>query len=55
MQKVSEYTKMKVLAAVEVAGGKTIRERIRAVSEMTFLDEDGQKHRFTWRTIDEAR
>jgi len=45
------YLKMKVLGAVEFAEGTSIRQRIKTVSEQTFLDEDGQPHRFTWRTI----
>ena len=45
------YLKMKVLGAVEFAEGASIRQRIKIVSEQTFLDEDGHAHRFTWRTI----
>ena len=45
------YLKMKVLGAVEFAEGPSIRQRIKTVSEQTFVDEDGQPHRFTWRTI----
>lgn len=46
---------MRVLAAVDMAEGKTIRERIRKVSELFFEDEEGQRHRFTWRTIETWR
>jgi putative transposase len=42
---------MKVLGAVEFAEGASIRQRIKTVSEQTFVDEDGHPHRFTWRTI----
>lgn len=42
---------MKVLGAIEFAEGATIRQRIRAVSEQSFTDEEGIPHRFTWRTI----
>jgi transposase InsO family protein len=42
---------MRVLGAVDQAEGKTIRARIKAVSQMTFEDEDGNPRRFTWRTI----
>ena len=45
------YLKMKVLGAVEFAEGSSIRQRIKTVSEQTFVDEDGHPHRFTWRTI----
>ena len=55
MKNPSEYLKMRVLAAIDMAEGKTITARIRAVSEMTFEDEEGQRHRFTFRTIDEVR
>jgi len=47
----SAYLKMKVLGAVEFADGLSIRQRIIAVSEQTFEDEDGHPHKFTWRTI----
>ena len=36
------YLKMKVLGAVEFAEGTSIRQRIKTVSEKTFVDEDGQ-------------
>lgn len=55
MKRVSEYTKMKVLAAVEMAEGKTIRERIRQATTLDFHDEEGLCHRFTWRTIETWR
>lgn len=42
---------MRVLGAVDMAEGKTERARIQAVSQMTFIDEDGQPRQFTWRTI----
>ena len=32
----TEYVKMRVLAAIDMAEGKTITERIRAVSALTF-------------------
>ena len=38
------YLKMKVLGAVEFAEGPSIRQRIKIVSEQTFLDEDGHAH-----------
>ena len=43
------------LAAIDMAEGASIRERIREVSQMTFHDEEGQGHRFTWRTIETWR
>lgn len=55
MKNPSEYLKMRVLAAIDMAQGKTITARIRAVSEMTFEDEQGQRHRFTFRTIETWR
>lgn len=42
---------MKVLGAIEFAEGTSIRQRIIAVSQQSFTDEDGHPHRFTWRTI----
>jgi transposase InsO family protein len=55
MKNPTEYVKMRVLAAIDMAEGKTITERIRAVSELTFEDEEGQSHRFTFRTIETWR
>ena len=46
------YLKMRVLGAIDMAEGNSQRERIRAVSAMTFTDEDGQPRSFTWRTIE---
>lgn len=51
MKRVSSYLKMRVLGAIESAPGETIVARIRHISEQVFLDEDGQRFRFTWRTI----
>jgi putative transposase len=42
---------MRVLGAIDTALGRTRHERIRNVAAMTFLDEDGNPRRFTWRTI----
>ncbi|MCC5807756.1 MAG: hypothetical protein JJU00_15635 [Opitutales bacterium] len=55
MRNPTEYVKMRVLAAIDMAGGRTITERIRQVSALTFEDEEGRRHRFTFRTIDAAR
>lgn len=51
MKRPSIYVKMKVLGAIDVAEGKTRHQRIRNVAAMTFLDEQGSPHRFTWRTV----
>ena len=51
MKRPSIYVKMKVLGAIDVVEGKTRQERIHHVAKMTFLDEQGAPHRFTWRTI----
>jgi transposase InsO family protein len=42
---------MRVLGAIESAPGPSNVARIRHVSEQVFLDEDGQRFQFTWRTI----
>lgn len=55
MKNPSPYLKMRVLGAVEFAEGRTIRDRIRSVSRMSFEDEYGDKHSFTWRTIETWR
>jgi transposase InsO family protein len=51
MRNPTTYLKMRVLGAIDMAGGDSIQARIRAVSQMTFTDEDGIARRFTWRTI----
>jgi len=51
MRNPTPYLKMRVLGAIDMAEGKTIRARIQAVSQMTFSDEDGIPRQFTWRTI----
>jgi transposase InsO family protein len=51
MKRVSSYLKMRVLGAIESAPGPTNVARIRHVSEQAFLDEDGRRFQFTWRTI----
>ena len=42
---------MRVLGAIDMAEGNTIAARIKAVSRMTFTDEEGHARQFTWRTI----
>ncbi len=52
MRNPSDYLKMRVLGAIDMAEGDTQSERIRAVAAMTFTDEDGHARQFTWRTIE---
>jgi transposase InsO family protein len=42
---------MRVLGAIDSAEGKTSRQRIVNVSNLAFTDEEGNPHKFTWRTI----
>jgi len=51
MKRVSPYLKMRVLGAIEFAPGRSVVERIKHVSTMTFCDEAGEAFQFTWRTI----
>ena len=51
MRNPTEYLKMRVLGAIDMAEGNTQHERIKAVAAMTFTDEDGNPRQFTWRTI----
>lgn len=51
MKRPSIYVKMKVLGAIDIAEGKTRDARIKNLAEMTFTDEEGNPHQFTWRTI----
>ncbi len=55
MKRPTAYLKVRVLGALDSAPGKSIRDRIRAVSRMSFEGEDGSLHRFTWRTIETWR
>lgn len=49
----SLVVRLQVLAAIDYAKGNTIRDRIRAVSQQTFTDQQtGNHYRFTWRTIE---
>jgi len=43
---------MRVLGAVETAPGTSRRARFESVSKLPFVDEYGQTHFFTWRTIE---
>ena len=51
MKNPTPYLKMRVLGAIDMAEGNSIQARIRAVSQMTFTDEEGHPRHFTWRTI----
>ncbi|MEI6377898.1 MAG: hypothetical protein WCO97_11955, partial [bacterium] len=52
MKRVSNYLKMRVLGALEYAEGDTKLARYKAVSHMTFTDENGRTHRFRPKTIE---
>jgi putative transposase len=51
MKRVNVYLKLRVLGAIDSMAGNSIVSRIREVSKLTFHDEDGTPHVFTWRTI----
>lgn len=51
MRNPTAYLKMRVLGAIDMAPGHCIAARIKAVSQMTFTDEEGHSRQFTWRTI----
>lgn len=51
MRNASPYLKMRILGAIEFAPGNTMISKIKHVSEMKFIDEDGFARQFTWRTI----
>ena len=51
MKQPSVYLKMRVLGAIDTVLGRTRHERMLNVAAMTFLDEEGNLRRFTWRTI----
>ena len=41
MRNPTAYLKMRVLGAIDMAEGNTIRDRIKTVSQMSFTDEEG--------------
>lgn len=43
---------MRVLGAIDMAEGDSLRARTKAASALVFTDEDGQPRSFTWRTIE---
>ena len=51
MQRVTVYLKLRVIGAIDSMAGNSIKSRIQEVSKLTFHDEDGIPHVFTWRTI----
>jgi putative transposase len=51
VKNITPYLKMQVLAAIDYASGNSRHERIKAVADMQFRDEDGNYRQFTWRTI----
>ena len=51
MKNPTPYLRLRVLGAIDMAPGDSIRERIQNVSKMPFTDEDGNARIFTWRTI----
>jgi putative transposase len=51
MKQPSVYLKMRVLGAVDTVEGRTRHQRVHNVAALTFLDEEGNPRRFTWRTI----
>ena len=51
MKNPSSYLKMKIMGAIDYAEEKTIKKKIKKVAQMIFTDEDGNKRKFTWRTI----
>lgn len=55
MRNPTEYLKLRIIGAIDMAPGETIRERTQAVEKMSFVDEDGYPRSFTWRTIQEWR
>lgn len=51
MKNASSYLKIRVLAAIDYAEGKTLQAKIQNVAKQDFVDEEGIPRRYTWRTI----
>ena len=47
----SVYLKMRILGAIESAEGRSRVSRIKNIAKLVFLDDEGIKRKFTWRTI----
>lgn len=52
MKRISVYLKLRVLGAIDAMTGNSVTSRIKEVSGLTFHDEEGLPHVFTWRTIE---
>lgn len=51
MKRSSVYLKLRVIGAIDSMPGNSIKSRIKEVAKLTFHDEEGVPHVFTWRTI----
>ena len=51
MKNTTSYLKMRILGAIDYAPGKSITQRIKNLAGQTFIDEDGNARKYTWRTI----
>lgn len=51
MKRINVYLKLRVLGAIDSMAGNSIQSRIKEVCKLTFHDEEGTPHVFTWRTI----
>jgi len=51
MKRISIYLKLRVVGAIDSMPGSSRVNRIKEVAKLTFHDEDGMPHVFTWRTI----
>lgn len=51
MKRVSVYLRLRVLGAIDAMPGKSIKDRIKNTANLTFHDEEGVPHIFTWTTI----
>jgi putative transposase len=51
MKRVGINIKMRVFGAIDHAEGQSIHARILRVSEQGFVDDEGNRYQFTWRTI----
>jgi hypothetical protein len=47
----SVYLKMRILGAIESADGRSRIARIKNIAKLVFIDDEGIKKKFTWRTI----
>ncbi len=51
MKSPRQYLKKRIINAIEITKGETLRKRIKKIAKLTLIDEDGNERRFSYKTI----